>query len=334
MTTPDYLHFPTLLALHNALDSLDPAAPPRALPVFPQTVTSSAGRRIAILPGSFNPLHQGHVALAAAAQDTEGADEVWLGLARVTVDKEQTTGALAEDRLVALRHFVQSHPRYGVLLFNRGLYVDQALAARTLWANQVTLQFLVGYDKIVQVFDSRYYEDRDAALCKLFSLASFLVAPRDDATADDLDRLLSRTENQPYANRVRSLNLPRKLAAVSSTSLRVHLGNPADSSGLSALPSPAARLATSTHAYNPPLLLGDALVDRYAVRGALLTALFKDCKWALAHADLPQLLAAALGPTAAGSALRVALLRPADPPLSPGQLRALIQAAQTNAGKQ
>ena len=87
---------------------------------------------------------------------------MWLGLARVTVDKEQIAGTLLEDRLVALRHFVQDQPRYGVLLFNRGLYVDQALAAHAQWPDLDTLLFLVGYDKIVQIFDPRYYDDRDA----------------------------------------------------------------------------------------------------------------------------------------------------------------------------
>ena len=98
---------------------------------------------------------------------SNAATEVWLGLARVTVDKEQIAGTLLEDRLVALRHFVQDQPRYGVLLFNRGLYVDQALAVHMrdgqVW---MTLLFLVGYDKIVQIFDPRYYDDRDAALQK------------------------------------------------------------------------------------------------------------------------------------------------------------------------
>ena len=350
MRLPDYCHFPTLLALHDAIESLDPAAAPRAALVSSEP-TPAAERRIAILPGSFNPLHQGHAALAAAALETNAATEVWLGLARVTVDKEQIAGTLLEDRLVALRHFVQAQPRYGVLLFNRGLYVDQALAAHARWPDLDTLLFLVGYDKIVQIFDPRYYDDRDAALRKLFGLASFLVAPRDDATADDLAALLSRPENRPFAARVRSLPLPSVVAAVSSTGLRQDLGTTAvpshhpllqaesrgEGQGESAirpgvsLPSPIAGMVAATHAYAPPLPLGTALVDRYTVRAALLTALFQDHDWALAHADLRLLLATALGPTEAGSALRAALLRSSDP--APGRLRALIQAVQTSAGK-
>ena len=355
MRSPDYFHFPTLLALHDAIESLDFAAAPHAALVSSEPASdSTAERRIAILPGSFNPLHQGHVALAAAALATNAANEVWLGLARVTVDKEQIAGTLLEDRLVALRHFVQDQPRYGVLLFNRGLYVDQALAAHARWPDLDTLLFLVGYDKIVQIFDPRYYDDRDAALRKLFGLASFLVAPRDDATADDLAALLSRPENRPFAARVQSLPLPSAVAAVSSTGLRQDLGTAAASPGLHPLPEGEGRgegpgesattpgvslpwafadMVAATHAYAPPLPLGTALVDRYTVRAALLTALFDDREWAQAHADLRLLLTMALGPTEAGSALRAALLRSPDPAPAPGRLRALIQAIQTGAGK-
>ena len=354
MRPPDYLHFPTLLAIHDAIESLDPAAAPHAALVSSEPDPDPAAeRRIAILPGSFNPLHHGHAALAAAALETNAATEVWLGLARVTVDKEQIAGTLLEDRLVALRHFVQDQPRYGVLLFNHGLYVDQALAAHARWPDLDTLLFLVGYDKIVQIFDPRYYDDRDAALQKLFRLASFLVAPRDDATADDLAALLSRPENRPFAARVQGLPLPSAVAAVSSTDLRQDLGTtagpshhillPAESRGEGhgegaigpdvSLPLPIAGMVAATHAYAPPLPLGTVLVDRYTVRAALLTALFQDRDWALAHADLRLLLTTALGPTEAGSALRAALLRSADPAPAPGRLRALIQAVQTSAGK-
>ncbi len=352
MRPPDYFHLPTLLALHDAIESLDLAAAPHAALVSSEPAPA-AERRIAILPGSFNPLHQGHAALAAAALATNAATEVWLGLARVTVDKEQIAGTLLEDRLVALRHFVQDQPHYGVLLFNRGLYVDQALAVHTRWPDLDDLLFLVGYDKIVQIFDPRYYDDRDAALRELFRLASFLVAPRDDATTDDLAALLGRPENRPFAARVRSLPLPSVVAAVSSTGLRQDLGAaagpshlpppPAESRGEGqgegtippgvSLPWAFAGMVTATHAYAPPLPLGTALVDRYTVRAALLTALFQDREWASAHADLRLLLTTALGPTEAGSALRTALLRSPAPAPAPGRLRALIQAVQTSAGK-
>ena len=78
------------------------------------------------------------------------------------------------------------------------------------------------------------------------------------------------------------------------------------------MPWAFADMVAATHAYAPPRPLGTALVDRYTVRAALLTALFQDRDWALAHADLRLLLTTALGPTEAGSALRAALLRSAD----------------------
>ena len=37
------------------------------------------------------------------------------------------------------------------------------------------LTLLVGYDKVVQILDPKYYDDRDAALHELFALARLLV---------------------------------------------------------------------------------------------------------------------------------------------------------------
>ena len=55
----------------------------------------------------------------------------------------------------------------------------------------------------MQIFDPRYYDDREAALRRLFGQAAFLVAPRDEHSAADLAALLGRPQNAPYAGRVR-----------------------------------------------------------------------------------------------------------------------------------
>ncbi|HEX2324230.1 MAG TPA: hypothetical protein VHQ00_02465, partial [Chloroflexota bacterium] len=76
------------------------------------------------------------------------------------------------------------------------------------------------HDKIVQILDPRYYDDREAALRRLFGQAAFLVAPRDEHSSADLAALLSRPQNAPYAGRVRPLPLDPRLARLSSTAVR------------------------------------------------------------------------------------------------------------------
>ena len=160
-----------------------------------------------------------------AGLEAGGLDHVWYALSTRTVDKEVVTGAGLEDRLLLLDLLVASDPRLGVLLLNRGLYVDQARLVRAAYPDLGELVFLVGFDKIVQIFDPRYYDDRDAALEQLFALATFLVAPRGADEAPALAALLDQPENRRFADAVRPLDLPPALREVASSTVRLDLAS-------------------------------------------------------------------------------------------------------------
>ena len=183
------------------------------------------GARLGLLAGSFNPPTVAHQMLAQAGLAHGGLDRVWYILSTRTVDKEVVTGAGLEDRLLLLDVLIAQERRLGVLLVNRGLYVDQARLMRAAYPELGELVFLVGFDKIVQIFDPRYYDDRDAALETLFGLATFLVAPRGDDEAPALIALLDRPENQRFAGSVRPLDLPPELREVASSSVRADLAD-------------------------------------------------------------------------------------------------------------
>ena len=208
---------PRLLKLRQLLRDVATAPEPRAaVTAGPALGTAST---IALLPGSFNPPTVAHLALARAGLE-QGADAALFSLATRTVDKEIVTGAALEDRLLLLELLATRDRRLGVLLVNRGLYVDQAAAVRAAFRGLREVVFLVGYDKIVQIFDPRYYDDRDAALERLFGLARFLVAPRADAGPSELAALLARPENRRFALAVRPLDLPPALRDVASSAVR------------------------------------------------------------------------------------------------------------------
>jgi nicotinic acid mononucleotide adenylyltransferase len=167
-------------------------------------------RRILLIPGSFNPLTWAHVALAINAWLTLNpvggkrpiAYCLWSG-AISTVAKERVERASWADRLaqlVTLSRASVSHS--GVALFNKGLYVDQARALRSMVHPESELVIVVGFDKIVQIFDERFYEDRDAALHELFRMARMLVAPRGPAGEEELRALLDQPSNRAFADRV------------------------------------------------------------------------------------------------------------------------------------
>lgn len=183
-----------------------------------------AGGRLGLLAGSFNPPTLAHVTLASAGLTSGQLDRAYSILSTRTVDKEIVSGAALEDRLLLLDLLAEADPRLGTLLVNRGLYVDQARIARVTFPEAGALIFLVGFDKIVQILDPRYYDDRDAALEQLFALATFLVAPRGTDDADALAGLLAQSENRRFAGAVEPLDLPSGLRGVASSAVRQSVG--------------------------------------------------------------------------------------------------------------
>lgn len=180
----------------------------------------SENRRVGLFAGTFNPLTRAHIALVEAAQREAGIESVLWVCAVASIDKETVARATLADRLAQLMAYVSSVPATAVALVNRGLYVYQARALRAHLAQDTEEVVLVGYDKIVQIFDPRYYMDRDAALDALFAETRILVAPRQGDSRAALERLLAQPENRRYADRVAYLSLPAGYSEDSSTAVR------------------------------------------------------------------------------------------------------------------
>ncbi len=197
-------------------------------------------RRVGLLAGSFNPLTRAHVALGEAARDAGALDAILWTLTVVTVDKERVERASLVDRLLQMHAFVDGGAD-ALALINRGLYVEQASVAWELLPQLEELVIIVGFDKIVQIFDPRYYEDRDATLDRLFAIAALLVAPRADEDEVSLNALLARPENSRYRARVTFCPLPRRFRGESSSKARALVGKPESDRRLRALLPPEGR---------------------------------------------------------------------------------------------
>jgi hypothetical protein len=172
------------------------------------------------------------------------------------------------------------------------------------------LWLIVGYDKLVQIFDPRYYADRNGALRTLFQAANLAVAPRGEHYQAYLADLLAHVENRPYTPQVRFLPPQPELVTSSSTTARALAARGATVPELLRLVEPeGAALARVTGAYEAPLPdpAGGA-IDRYALRQALLTRLATR-----PHSSRRDLFERALerscAPTQGGRRLREVLLR-------------------------
>ena len=125
----------------------------------------------ALLCGAFNPLHQGHTALAEAAADMLGT-EVVFELTAINADKPP----MAEEQL--LGRLLQFAGRYPVLVSAAPTFLAKArlLAGTT---------FVVGYDTAARILQPRFYGGGEgqmiSALVEIREHGcSFLVAGRRD----------------------------------------------------------------------------------------------------------------------------------------------------------
>ena len=226
-----------------------------------------------VFPGSFNPPTLAHLAMlrqarAWARQRYGGRWQVYAALSRQIVDKEAVERMTLLDRVVLLERVLEKQVRHaGILLLNRGLYVEQAQGIRAAFPRVRRLHFLIGFDKLVQIFDARYYTDRDAALRELFALAQLLVAPRGSDGEDQVKDLLARPENRPFAGYVHSLPLEARYRDMSSTSVRQGMRS-------DEVPAEVYNFIQRTRPYAPPERLSDGTErDAYAERTRALQVL-------------------------------------------------------------
>jgi nicotinic acid mononucleotide adenylyltransferase len=266
MTNTFYLSTRTLQRLKGVqalLDQLQPEAEPRASVVLGGPEPRGS---VIVFPGSFNPPTTAHIALLKQARAFARVREsmtLYAAFSKRTVDKEAVERPLLLDRIVLLDDILRKRlPHAGILLFNRGLYVEQAEAIQHSFPRVQRILFLLGFDKIVQILDPHYYQDRDTALSELFKRAELLVAPRGNAGEKELAELLHQPQNQCFAHCIHSLPFNGTYRDVSSTSVRQGARGSA-----SEVPQEARLFMRKTRAYAPPLEKRDGTnVDYYGLR--------------------------------------------------------------------
>ena len=309
MTSPEaFYHLRTLFALRDAVEHLDPAGSPALHVVYLDPLLPPPSR-LGILSGSFNPLTHAHLALAKAARAVYHLDEVFFAISRVTIEKETVREACLEDRLLLLRLFAEHHQGFGVVLVSHGLYADQAQAFRRTFPALAELDFLVGFDKVVQLFDPRYYADREAALHTFFAQARLITALRNGKSLEDLDRLLKRPEHRAFSTKVLPLSIPEEYRGLSATQVRemARQGHPIGAF----VPEEVEGFIQATGLYAQPRRLPSGEeVEAYALRVLLLNALFRARPWAEEEGDFRGLLMLALSDTEEGQKLRDFLRNP------------------------
>jgi len=105
--------------------------------------TTEKPRRLAVLPGTFNPPTRAHMALARAA--LASADEVLFVLPRAFPHKPYS-GASFEDRVRMLAAAVADEPRFSIASSDGGLFIEIARQCREAYGPDVEVLIVCGRD--------------------------------------------------------------------------------------------------------------------------------------------------------------------------------------------
>lgn len=173
--------------------------------------------KIGILGGSFDPIHNGHLHMAACAKEACSLDQVWLIPAGHSPNKNEEKMTPAEDRLRMCELAAQKYE----WMYTSSIEIDspeRSYTYRTLQKLREQcphdeLFFIMGGDSL-DYFDEWCHPEIIASLCKL------LVIPRDNFDAELLNRKIQVLQDR-FSCEIQII--PCRKYLVSSTELRAHL---------------------------------------------------------------------------------------------------------------
>ena len=148
------------------------------------------GKRLGIMGGTFDPIHQGHLVTADAARAEFGMDEVLFVPTGRPWMKEHTDVSEPEHRYLMTVIATASHERFGVSRIEVDregptYAIDTLRAIRSDRGEGTDLFFITGADAILEILQWKEPEE-------VFELATFVAATRpgyDLSKLEQIDRL-------------------------------------------------------------------------------------------------------------------------------------------------
>lgn len=168
--------------------------------------------KLAIMGGTFNPIHIGHLVCAEEAINQYGLDQVVFMPAGLPPHKEVQNGASSEDRYLMAAIATASNPRFEISRYE----IDRKQISYTVDTirhyreelPEAELFFITGADAVTEIL-----EWKDPA--ELLSMAVLIAATR---PGYPLDKLSGTTKHFLKQNRVRIMEIPA--IGVSSSLIR------------------------------------------------------------------------------------------------------------------
>ena len=196
-----------------------------------------------VLGGTFDPIHNGHVLAAEAAEQSLGLDTITLIPSHIPPHRLDPVGATAEDRYEMARLVAAEHPRWSasrIELDREGpSYTYDTLAQ--LARESLQIFFITGADAFAEIATwSRYPAVLD--------LANFVVVSRPGITLDSLRaRVPSAFRDRP-STATRVILVEAQTPDISSTDIRRRVRAGRSLSGF--VPDPVARYIAEHRLYS------------------------------------------------------------------------------------
>lgn len=158
-------------------------------------------KKIGIMGGTFNPIHNGHIELALKAYETLGLDKVLFLPSGKSYMKSHVLDSSHRARMVELA--IESHPQFELSLIevNRegNSYTFETLRELTAMNPDSQYFFIMGADTLYMIEKWRKPEE-------IYALSTLVVTVRDDFDMEDIRRK-GDTLSQKGA-RIEYINMP------------------------------------------------------------------------------------------------------------------------------
>lgn len=169
------------------------------------------GKKIGIMGGTFDPIHNGHLSLAQSAWQQFGLDKVLFMPSGISYMKENVLNPQKRVDMVALA--IKGRPFFELSLIEvqktGNTYTYETLETLTASGPDSRFYFIMGADSLFQIEQWKHPE-------RIFKLASLICTVRDDLDLDAIKEK-GRMLAQKGAD-VLYLDIPR--IAISSTEIR------------------------------------------------------------------------------------------------------------------
>lgn len=198
----------------------------------------NSGKRIGIMGGTFNPIHNGHLLLARRAQEQVSLDKVLFMPSGNSYMKNNVLETRKRVEMVALA--IQQYPEFELSLIEAqksgNTYTVETLEYLTSSNPEVRYYFIIGADILFQIEQWRNPE-------QIFRMAVLVCAVRDDY---DMDAIRQKGNILAASGAdIIYLNMPR--LDISSTDIRANVKSSRSISGM--VPPEVAHYIEQEHLY-------------------------------------------------------------------------------------